>query len=200
MVSETANQEMPKQGAVARKKPVIPHGVFGVLCFLVSEIMFFGGMLSAFAIVKSGADGLIWPPPGQPRLPVEATALNSVALLLSGFFLFRAGRAFRIKAESAKTPFQIAVVLGTVFVIFQGIEWIGLLNEGLTMTSSVYGAFFYFIVGTHGLHAIAALVILSLYYRKLIAKELTGDGFWALRIYWYFVVLLWPVLYTWVYL
>jgi cytochrome c oxidase subunit III len=200
MVSETLNQEIPKQKLDPRRKPVIPHGVLGVLIFVASEIMFFGGMMSAFAIVKSGAVGQIWPPPGQPRLPVEATALNSVVLLLSGFFLFRAGQVFRISPQSAKTPFQIAIVLGSVFVLFQGFEWVGLLREGLTMTSSVYGAFFYFIVGTHALHAIAALVVLALFYIKFVNQKLTAEGFWAMRLYWYFVVLLWPALYTLVYL
>ena len=183
-----------------RRKPVIPSSVFGVLIFMGSEIMFFGGMISALAIVKAGAVAGIWPPAGQPRLPIEATAINSFGLLLSGFFLFRAGQMFRVKPASAKTPFLLSIVLGAVFVLVQGIEWVGLIKEGLTMTSSVHGAFFYLIVGTHAIHALMALIVLVQNYFKMTNGQLSSDGFWALRLFWYFVVLLWPVLYWQVYL
>ena len=38
-------------------------------------------MISAFLIVKGGS--AVWPPPGQPRLPIEATAFNTAVLLAS---------------------------------------------------------------------------------------------------------------------
>ena len=34
---------------------------------------------------------------------------------------------------------------------------------------------------------------------RLFGERLTSDGFWAGRLFWYFVVLLWPVLYWQVY-
>jgi cytochrome c oxidase subunit 3 len=61
----------------------MPHGLFGMAIFVISEIMFFAGMISAFLIVKAAATS--WPPLDQPRLPVEETAINTLALLASGF-------------------------------------------------------------------------------------------------------------------
>ena len=49
------------------------------------------------------------------------------------------------------------MLLGAFFVLFQGVEWVALLREGLTLTSSTHGAFFYLIIGTHALHAVVAL-------------------------------------------
>ena len=49
------------------RSPVVPNGVLGMLLFVATETMLFGGMISAFTIIRTSA--LIWPPPGQPRLP-----------------------------------------------------------------------------------------------------------------------------------
>ena len=54
-------------GVPARRAPVLPNGVLGMLIFVATEIMFFSGLISAFVIGKSNAIGG-WPPPGQPRL------------------------------------------------------------------------------------------------------------------------------------
>jgi heme/copper-type cytochrome/quinol oxidase subunit 3 len=84
--------------------------------------------------------------------------------------------------------------------MFQGYEWVRLIGFGLTMTSSTYGAFFYLIVGAHALHAIAALLALGYCNLRLARHDLTRTVFSATQIFWYFVVMLWPVLYVLVYL
>ncbi|MCS5657062.1 MAG: cytochrome c oxidase subunit 3, partial [Dehalococcoidia bacterium] len=112
-----------------RRSGVIPHGLFGMVIFVIAEIMFFAGLISAFLIIKAASS--VWPPLDQPRLPVEETALNSVALLASGFFLFLAHRAFhRGDRSSMRRPMWIALALGCFFVLFQGAEWVALLKQG----------------------------------------------------------------------
>jgi cytochrome c oxidase subunit 3 len=91
-------------------------------------------------------------------------------------------------------------MLGTFFVGFQGVEWVALLGEGLTMTSSTYGSFFYLIVGTHALHAVAALGGLGWAWLRLDRGLLTTSQLATVSAFWYFVVLVWPVLYLKVYL
>ena len=75
-----------------------------------------------------------------------------------------------------------------------------LIGEGLTASSSLHGGFFYLIIGTHALHAIGALTALAFCYVKLLQNKLTPAGFWAMRLFWYFVVGVWPILYWRVYL
>jgi len=183
-----------------RRKKVIADGVAGMLLFIFTEIMFFAGMISAHVIVKSQAAGRMWPPFGQPRLPVQETAFNTAALLVSGIVMIFAHFAFRKDPKRALIPFGMAIFLGAFFVVFQGVEWAALLQDGLTMRSSTYGAFFYLIVGTHALHAIGALVAMVWAWSRMRAGRLTLSQLGTVEAFWYFVVLVWPVLYWQVYL
>ena len=187
----------PENGAAARRTPILPNAVMGMLMFVVVEVMTFAGFISAFSIAKAQYD--VWPPPNQPRLPVEMTAFNTVALIASGIVLYWAGKKFAESPRSAQRWILVSVILGGMFVSFQGYEWVQLLSEGLTMQSSQYGSFFYMIVGAHALHAIAAIAMLVFLYIKGVQGTLTADVLWASQIFWYFVVGIWPFLYLLVY-
>lgn len=183
-----------------RPRRIVSSGVLGMFMFVFTEAMVFAGMISAHAIVKSRAAGQMWPPFGQPRLPVESTALNTAALLASGLILVLAHFAYRRKTSRALVPLALSVLLGMFFVVFQGVEWVALLGDGLTMQSSPYGAFFYLIVGTHAVHAVAAILCLAWAFFRLRRRQLTASEFATVQVFWYFVVLVWPVLYLKVYL
>jgi cytochrome c oxidase subunit 3 len=183
-------------------EPTLLPGVVGVLVLIISETMFFGGLLSAYLVLRAGA--LEWPPPGQPWLPAGVTALNSLFLFGSGYTMYRAlgevsfaryGKAFRWLAVTA--------ALGLTFLAVQGSEWIRLVRFGLTLKSSLYGALFYTLVGAHGLHVIAAMIALSvaLYRLAMIkSRRLSPSGLLPISLYWWFVVALWLVIYVAVYL
>ena len=178
---------------------VVESAVLGTLIFIGTEIMLFAGMISGLVIIKANHLGP-WPPADQPRLPIEATAFNSLVLLASGLALYQAGRAYKQKPQLAQRPFAIAIGLGLFFVAFQGFEWVRLIGQGLTLTSSSLGSFFYLIVGAHALHAVGALLLLCVFYRRLTRLELQPGSFRGIQLFWFFVVLLWPILYVQVYL
>jgi len=184
-----------------RRRPFVDSASLGMALFVFTEVMLFAGMISAFVINQAGAPAGNWPPPGQPRLPIERTGLNTAALLASGACLLVASRRFRgPEPARAASWMGAAMALGAFFVIFQGAEWIALLGQGLTITSSQMGSFFYLIVGTHALHAVAAILALAMAWRSLRAGTLTRARLGAVSLFWYFVVLVWPVLYWKVYL
>jgi cytochrome c oxidase subunit III len=178
----------------------LPNSVLGMIIFIVAEIMFFAALMSAHTIARSTALGGIWPPPGQPRLPVERTAINTAILLLSGVLLWIANRRMSEEPERAQRYLAGAIATGTAFVLLQGVEWVRLLREGLTMISSNHGAFFYLIVGTHALHAVVAIIALMWVYILMRRGTLARSTFTATMVFWYFVVVLWPVIYLRVYL
>lgn len=183
----------------ARRPRVASSGVIGMMLFVIAETMFFAGLVSAFTIVRTTAL-TPWPPPNQPRLPVESTAFNTLALLASGVVLVFAARRFARERARVVRPLAVATALGAFFIVFQGAEWVALLAEGLTMTSSTHGAFFYLIVGAHGLHAVAALIALVWALWRARQGRLAPSAFSTVQVFWYFVVALWPVLYWRVYL
>ncbi len=180
-------------------RPLISSAALGMLLFVLVELMMFSGLMSAFSIVKAAAPGG-WPPPGQARLPIEETAFNSVVLLASGAFLLLAARRFKLRRSSASLPLLVSGLLGAFFVIFQGVEWVGLVRQGLTLTSSTHGSFFYLIVGMHALHAVGGLGFLLSTWVRLQRRSLDSSVLVATQIFWYFVVGLWPILYGMVYL
>jgi heme/copper-type cytochrome/quinol oxidase subunit 3 len=200
MATTSASYTLEQRPEPTARPKLLSNGVLGMLIFIFTEVMFFAGLVSAHTIVRSQAAGQLWPPYGQPRLPVPETAVNTAALLVSGIVLVLAWFAFRKDAVNARIPLLLSIMLGTFFVGFQGVEWVALLGEGLTMTSSTYGSFFYLIVGTHALHAVAALGGLGWAWLRLDRGLLTTSQLATVSAFWYFVVLVWPVLYLKVYL
>jgi len=195
----TSNSETTT-GPPTRRPPLVPNGVMAILVFLFCELMLFAGLVSAFQIIKSQAPGGIWPPLGQPRLPAGETAINTVALLLSGLALIIAHRRLAADPAKAKRWFLGSILLGIFFVVFQGVEWSALIEQGLTLTSSAHGSFFYLIIGTHGLHAVVAIIALIYVYVGMGQPGMSPVPFYVSEAFWYFVVGVWPVLYWQVYL
>jgi len=200
MTAQSATITVEPRPEPRRRPKLISDGVLGMLIFIFTEVMFFSGLISAHTIVRSQQAGAMWPPYGQPRLPVEETAVNTGALLVSGVVLVLAWFAYRREAALARLPLLISILLGGFFVVFQGAEWTALLGEGLTLTSSTYGGFFYLIVGAHAVHAVGAILALCWAWWRLDRDQLTASQLATVSAFWYFVVLVWPVLYWRVYL
>jgi heme/copper-type cytochrome/quinol oxidase subunit 3 len=182
-------------------EPPVASLYIAILLFIGAEIMFFAGLIGAFIVFRFGST--IWPPPLQVRLPVEVTGVNTGILLFSACTMFRSWKAAnRGDLKKLSQGLWITAVLGTVFLAVQGYEWMRLLGFGLSM-SGVYGATFFTIIGCHGLHVFAALCWLLVVLRMARAGRFSVRRHFALDLcgmYWAFVVVLWPVLYTLVYL
>jgi len=173
---------------------IVEDSAIAMLVFVIIEAMMFTGLVSAFLLTRTVADGA-WPPAGQPRLPLAETAVNTAALLVSGALVFLAARAWG-KREAWTGPLLLAAIaLGALFVFFQGMEWVALIRQGLTLPSSQPGNFFSLIVGMHGAHALVALIFMGVAWLRLKRGSLSSSAFSAARILWYFVVGVWPVLY-----
>lgn len=180
---------------LGHSKKGIPSPVLGMLIFVVGEIMFFSALISTRIVIKASSG--IFAPPENVKLPVLMTGFNTAVLILSGILMIAAG--FKHGSERSKTLFALSIATGAFFVGVQGYEWFNLLSYGMTMTSGVFGATFYLIIGCHALHAIAALFVMIWYYREYTKNRFGKDGMLALQIFWLFVVLIWPVLYSLVY-
>ena len=195
----TTEVSLPRQPQ--RTKSPVSNGIVGMLIFMVTEAMFFAALISAYMVIRAGLDE--WPPWGQPRLPVETTAFNTLVLLASGL-LMAYSRALlqKNKILEGRQWLGISILLGTFFLISQGNEWVQLINFGLTVSSSVYGGLFYLIIGAHGFHVIGTLTVLLYAWNRLGDPEnpISPETLFPFQLLWYFVVFVWPILYVLVYL
>ena len=184
-------------------QPGMPMEILGMYLFIASELILFITLLFILFWLRSGLVAE-WPPPDQPRLPIGITGINTLFLLVSGYTMHRAYQAVKQNASRQLTRWlMITCVLGVVFLTVQGFEWIRLIRFGLSMTSSLYGAMFYSIIGLHAVHVLVTVLVLLYLWVRSSTGVYTADkhtGVVLGYMFWLFVVLIWPILYILVYL
>ncbi len=174
--------------------------VLGTLLFVFAETMFFCGLISAYLVLREQAP--VWPPLGQPRLPIVITGVNTAILLGSGAAIWKASEHHR-EGERTLTQrwWQATIFLGGVFLLIQGSEWSRLLDFGLRSEGSVYGATFYTLVGAHAAHVVGGVLVLGWgLWRSHSRVGLSQAQVSAIQLFWSFIVLVWPLLYVLFYL
>lgn len=192
----------PPDRPTALSQPLVSNARLALLMLIAAETMFFSGLIGAFIVFRVASQA--WPPPFQPRLPVGVTAVNTVILLLSGVAAHLALRAARAgKSALLQRWLSITVALGAIFLAVQGYEWLRLIRYGLRLSSGVYGATFYTLIGCHGAHVLGAALWLLIVLAQARKGRFTKHDYAGVQLcgmYWTFVVALWPILYGLVYL
>lgn len=172
----------------------------GLLLFLSTEVMFFAGLLSAYWVLRAQLP--VWPPVGQPRFPVGVTGVNTLVLLASAVTFFQAERSLQHNSKRPWVAWLVVTIAGgCLFLVVQGYEWARLLHFGLTTVRNIYGSLFYVVVGMHAVHVLTALIVVTVVLSR--SGNYTSahhTGVTLGRIYWTFVVLVWPVIYLTLYL
>ncbi|RMH38818.1 MAG: heme-copper oxidase subunit III [Deltaproteobacteria bacterium] len=193
---------MTARALAARSRPVVPSALLAVALFVFTEAMLFAGLISSHIVLRGQYEG-VWPPADQPRLPVAATGVATVLLLASGVTMWWAVRALDRRQPARATRLLGATLIGGAgFLAMQGYEWARLIGYGLRTADSLYGSLFYTLVGAHALHVIGAVAALAVVTRRAGRGAYARDyvGVRAVRVYWTFVVAVWPPLYALVYL
>lgn len=192
----------PPTPPVRPNLPILNNARLAVIMLLAAELMFFAGLIGAFLVFRLSAT--VWPPPFQPRLPLGMTGVNSLILLFSALTMHWAVSAGRAAVTSTLVrQLTFTALLGALFLLIQGYEWVQLVHFGLTTSSSVYGGLFYTLIGAHGAHVFGGLIWLVIVCWQAQRGRFTKMDFVGVqtaRMYWTFVVALWPVLYGLVYL
>lgn len=178
----------------------LDHRKLGMWLFIASEVMFFGGLLSAFLHFK------LRPPidPGEGMLDVVLVGVNTFVLLTSSFTVVLGLASAKEGNKGRLMGFMGATIaLGLAFLGGQIYEFIALWNEGVTLSSSVFGSSFFTLTGFHGLHVLIgviwALAVLLRAARGAYTQD-TYQGVEIFGLYWHFVDIVWIVLFTLIYL
>lgn len=185
---------------------VVQKGLrYGMILFIVSELMFFVAFFWAFfdaSLFPTAAIGHEWPPKNiTPVPPFGLPYLNTLILLLSATSLTWAHAAIRHKNQNkaVNQGLLITVLLGVIFTIVQIFEYI---HTDFTIRDGVYGSNFYLLTGFHGAHVIIGTIFLFVCFVRSINKEFTPrhhNGFEFAAWYWHFVDVVWLFLFVFVY-
>jgi cytochrome c oxidase subunit 3 len=185
---------------VARDEERIPAPVLGMVLFVASEVMFFGGLLGAYFSLRAAAPE--WPPPGSPEIDLALPVLLTVVLLASSATQHVAVAAVR-RDRSAVGWVCATMALGAVFLVGEGMEWARFLGAGFALDTNVFGTLFYTITGFHGLHLAAGLAMLGLAVNRALRSSRPARRIAALEaatLYWHFVDVVWLFVVTSLYL
>jgi len=170
------------------------RGMAGMVLFIASEIMLFGGMFAGYFYVRNQA--VDWPPPD-----IEHTVDKTFGVILSVFLISSSVTAHAAIVSLKKGNQQIfklglvlTLVLGGVFIGGQIYEWLNLMDEGLNASSGTYGATFFLITGFHGSHVIVGLAMLFVVLLRAFWSDFTPTRHLfadAAVLYWHFVDVVW---------
>lgn len=175
----------------------------GTIVWLASELMFFAALFAMYFTMRSlNPEGFH---EKAQLLDVPFAATNTTILVLSSVTcqlgVFAAERGDRKKLQMW---FIITFIMGAIFISGQITEYMGLIEEGLTLSSSPYGSAFFLTTGFHGLHVtgglIAFLFVLGrLYMTKRFTHEQATTAI-VVSYYWHFVDVVWIALFTTIYI
>jgi len=191
---------------------------FGMWLFLITEVMFFGGMFAVYTVYRS------WYPDvfaaASSSLNEIIGALNTGVLLLSSFTMVMAVRAGQLGQRRAIVLFLILTLLfGGVFLGVKAYEWnqkfeehhipgmAGFHLEGIPAEAQGHAQLFFSIyfamTGLHALHMVIGVGIILVLIVNARRGRYSADYYTPVDLaglYWHFVDIIWIFLFPLLYL
>jgi heme/copper-type cytochrome/quinol oxidase subunit 3 len=124
----------------------------GMWLFIASEVMLFGALFSAYALLRASADA--WPS-GRQILSVPLGVTNTVMMI---FVTASAWRARAAAPSAARRLLLISSVLALAFLGLKSVEYAHDIATGLVPSTNTFLAMYFTLTGLHALHVIAGLV------------------------------------------
>jgi cytochrome c oxidase subunit 3/cytochrome o ubiquinol oxidase subunit 3 len=175
------------------------HGTVAMISLIIAETAIFSIFVVAYLyyIGKS-----TYGP--QPRQVLELPIFNTVCLLSSSLTMWIAERGLKRNSISAFSLWwAITFALGSIFLVGTGLEWKKLIyQDGLTISTNLFGTTFYSLVGLHASHVIIGLTMLLVVLLFALTGKLKSahlKQIEVLSLYWHFVDAVWVVVFTVVY-
>ncbi len=187
--------------------PVVVLGLrYGVILFIISEVMFFAAWFWSFfkhALYPMPAVGGVWPPEGIETFdPWHLPLINTLILLCSGCAVTWAHHALvhENNRDHLKWGLIVGVALGVLFTAFQIYEYT---HAAFGFAGNIYGANFYMATGFHGVHVVIGAIFLFVCLVRVYMGHFTQEkhvGFEAAAWYWHFVDVVWLFLFASIYI
>ena len=170
--------------------------------FLVTEIMFFGGLFLAYFAYRQAYPSAFASASNKTNLWIGAA--NTTVLICSSLTMALAVASInRGDIHRNRVWLATTAMLGAPFIGGQVYEFTTFYREGLGYTTNLFGSAFYTLTGFHGVHVSVGIVMLL----SLLVMSLRGnlgperaESVEIVGLYWHFVDIVWIVIFTVVYL
>ncbi|MGH7495765.1 MAG: cytochrome c oxidase subunit 3 family protein [bacterium] len=188
----------------------------GMWTFLVTEVMFFGGLFGGYTVYRS-----LYPEAfaeASRLLDYRLGAINTAVLICSSLSMVLAVRAAQLGQRRALIVYLIVtIILGSVFLGNKAIEYSHKFHEHLVpgpqfgpepplanpQHAQLFFSFYFAMTGLHALHMIIGIGILAVLVFQSWQGRFTSDYFAPVDItglYWHFVDVVWIFLFPLLYL
>lgn len=179
------------------------HGAkLGMWLFLVTEVLLFGGLFTAFAIYRYQMhDDFVH---YQHMLNWKLGALNTLVLLTSSYFMVRGvDRAQHGDNEGTIKWLDLTFLCGLIFMVVKGFEYYAKFEHGLLPSKHIFMGLYFMMTGIHGLHVLIGMGLM-VWLRKLAKKGEFSTHYYTpvevCGLYWHLVDIVWIYLFPVVYL
>jgi cytochrome c oxidase subunit 3 len=193
MAAETPTMQVAGE---PRREAGMPTPMVGMLLFIASEVMFFGGLFAAY--FNSRADHAAeWGPPGGHELEAWPLATILTIILVTSSFTIQFGNNAIRRGDQRKLRMWVGLtlLLGVVFLLGQLYDYSTL---GFGIGDGIFGTTFYTLTGFHGAHVFGGAVGMTILFARASQGQFSAKNHVAVEaisIYWHFVDVVWIALY-----
>src|SRR5262245_12023498 len=179
----------------------LPHTKLAMWLFLASECLLFGALISTYVLYRGrSVDG----PFPHDVFDIPYTSVSAFVLRASSLTMVLALSSAQ-QGDKGRTRLWLlaTAMLGMVFVGGQVYEFTVFYNEGLKLSTNLFGTTFYVLTGFHGVHVTVGILMLLSLVGLSYAERLPADPSFPIEmvgLYWHFVDIVWIVIFTVVYL
>src|SRR5579872_7310989 len=182
-----AEWRLPSRGKVAMAGLIIAESAIFTI-FVVAYLFYLGKSITG----------------PTPREVLETPIFYTICLLSSSLTIHLAAKALeRDYRRLFLGLWLLTIALGGLFLYGTALEWHRLIYEhGLTISTNLFGTTYYSLVGLHGFHVTAGLIMLLIVAVFALAGRVSGKQsrrVEVLAMYWHFVDAVWVVVFTVVY-
>ena len=175
------------------------RGKVGMWCLIAAESAIFSIFVVAY--LYYAGKSLNGP---YPNDVLHVPVFNSICLFVSSFTIVMAERALRRnEVKLFGTWWFFTIALGLIFILGTAREWYHLIyQEGLTISTNLFGTTFYSLVGLHAFHVIVGLIGLTTIMIFTAFGCVTHEHeprISVFALYWHFVDAVWVVVLSVVY-
>lgn len=165
---------------------------FALWLFMVTVVMIFAAMTSAYIVRQSEGNWL------EYDLPQIFWLTSGIVVLSSLFLQYGYASAKKDNIAGLKIGLSGAVILGIAFLIGQWYSWVALVDEEVFFVGNPAGSFLYVFTGLHALHLISGvifliIVLISSFKYKIHSKAMVRME--MATTYWHFLGGLWLYLF-----